>query len=224
MSEYLFKSRVLKMGEYKIPQEGAEVVADWKAEVEGILQEIDKVDLEAANLAQLLGSEKENQYVSERGNSLAKKAEEMLAEGEWDRENKIMLAIGLWLMSKKGKWSDFKEMGKALVGGEHSLSEAVNTDNVSNCMESSTAAKLLAGEFGIEGDIITLGTDIKPAKINLEAGYGHHVFQNNTGSIVDIYWARKQCGYFKDIVDMIEKGKDAEPGSCHPIWKKFIKN
>lgn len=205
---YWSEQKILGFGKYKIPKESAETVHEWRSEVDKILADISSAELDKEKLKKELSGEKPLPTIADRAERLTNKAVEMLKTREWDERSKTLLAIGLWLMSKKGKWSDAKQLLNSLVGGTYQMAPKIESRDIANCVESATMAKVMASEFGIEGEILTTGMNIKLD--NLGAGYGHHFFQDDRGHIVDIYWARKQCGYFDDIVEMIKNGKTPE--------------
>lgn len=157
--------------EYVIPQPEASELAQWKEGVEMFLLPIRSGDFGA--LHELI-----NKRID--GNILVS----YLEQANLSAEEKVMTAIGLWILTNKGRFpGNNKARWKVFKGGVHPLSDTLDQDGDPTCLDVNVLYNLMAGQFGIAGDIYTL-----------KNRFSHRFWMSTSGKIVDIGWSSQTGG------------------------------
>ena len=181
----LYRERI-SFRDYVIFDEKPEVIEKWTAQIQEILDAIDKHNLQ--DLEKLTERHDRRSYAVE--------VCETLKEEGLDEEDKTLLAIGLWIQREQDKWSNRRIIAKTIIGGTHGLSSFLRNKGKSTCLDLSVLTKRMAENFHIAGDV---------EFSQLEGRVPHRYFRSNSGKIVDIWLGWKRGGLFQNEKKFEEK-------------------
>ncbi|OGH93662.1 MAG: hypothetical protein A2538_00455 [Candidatus Magasanikbacteria bacterium RIFOXYD2_FULL_41_14] len=167
--------------DYMITGEEREVVNGWLEKIGEIKQMLD-----IGNIEELAKLADDGEYHRDVKQIVAELEQEGL-----DEEDKILLSISLWLLKEQRKdakrWPIVKRF---LKGGEFKLASFLDKEWVPNCLDSTVLIKVLAEQFGVDGQVKTIKS---PA-----GKFAHRYFGSNSGKFVDIWWGYDRAGLFQD--------------------------
>lgn len=190
MREELFRQR-MGLRDYKIiaPENVEEKMSEWSTLVNEILVVISADDFDDKKLYELLVDKKDQlrDSIAEAMPAVIKKIESR----DLDKDDKILLAIGLWIARDRGSWQAIRSVAKLIFGSEYKIEEVLDKSGAPNCIDTSVLEKAMAAKFGITGQVIS--------KNNRKLD--HHWFQTDSGKILDIWWGNKAGLLFKDEDD-----------------------
>lgn len=202
MSENGFKEKIV-FRDYHIPPEQREVIEQWKKEVQEILDVLSQKPFQREKVKEMVY--KDTSFKRDITPLLDK-----IENDEMNQEKLTVAAIGLWLLKRKAKWSVYASTIKPFIGGTFSPASFLEKGGHPNCIDTSEVARQMAEEFGVPGEVVSIGMSLNPK--TLGAKRGHRFFQTDSGVISDVWFGRDRGGYFDDVVELIEKGK--QTGSC----------
>lgn len=147
-TEPIFNIR-LGVRTYEICEGNKELLEEWTTEIEKIRDVV--VERNFESLLQLIDT------YSFRANTKGMEPEqavEIIKSKEFSADSQIILAISLWVLSRKQKWKgDFAVLKRFAIGGRKKMSSFMDKDSEPNCLDSSVLIDYLAKKFGVDGSI-----------------------------------------------------------------------
>ena len=123
----------------------------------------------------------------------------MLGTENLSEQNLTLVAIGLWVLREKSRWKGSLRTGmKMFAGGKYSLSSFLQKEGNANCLDTCILFNELAKRFGIAGDIYVADNN----------RFRHRIWKAQSGETVDLSYAWKRGGFFKNEADFTEYVKN----------------
>lgn len=179
--------------DYKVSVEDEKVLELWHKQIEEILTAISQEPIDRKALDTLLRSDREFQQLLTDG-TFKRNFDwvfEQLEQKNFDEEDKILLAIGLWFDREKGMFKFTPLIKRILVGINYKMENVVKKWGLPDCINSAVATKEMAQQFGVEGEVVA----------QFGNRFQHRYFKSASGKILDMWWGGDRAGLFQSEED-----------------------
>lgn len=202
----IFKKRIMSPRSYEVYEGEQEILEQWFSEIQIIYESLTTGN--NAQLTRLIDTDKL------RFNTKGIEPEQawgIAQQQKFDDEGLKILAISLWLLTKRPKWKGNMEILKRFVSGEkHKLSSFMSADNEPNCLDTSIFINYFAKKFEINGEIKNTINEIRTRGLR----FLHWYWQSNSGIVSDIWEGYPQLGVFKNEKEFKDKQVKDAPHLC----------
>lgn len=182
MSEHYFAEKI-GLREYTIPTEAEEQIKEWKNEIQIFINELTFKKVDFVELQHLMRRENREWFQNSPLLEVISNHLEVSQE-KLDEEQKTLLAIGLWILKKKGPFSWISSPAKVLFGKNQPLAEILTPESRPNCIDTAVLSKVMGEEFGVTGTLETLEGN----------RFQHRFLKTDSGRVLDVWWAADTGG------------------------------
>lgn len=186
-------SRRFGLAKYEVAQESEETLAGWQREIE---------EMKSTLMSNDKSSVKALMSRDEKIRGDLENVMTMLENENLNERDLTLVAIGLWLLREKSRWKGALYAGlKMIKGGKFTLSSFLQKEGNATCLDTCILFNELAKRFGINGNIYV--TD--------NHRFGHRIWKAGSGETVDISYAWRRGGFFKNettFSEYVKKNKE----------------